>query len=174
MVLVNPALHPESGSGETESQTQFPHLLPVWFREGVRGPKVYLVGSESAQGLERSGIDGGEEDQMLLKQVCGIVAAKVIGDGPGEVPLVRPAVFSAVTDPVGPLEDLQIVGGVAIVVQEPLDEGRKVLESDGRGSGQGVRHYALSPLRSAPGTWLAGGNPGPFRWWADRNPLCGR
>lgn len=139
MTLVYPALDPEPGGSETEPKTQFPHLVLVGFRETGRGSKVSRVGPESAQGLERSGIDRSEEDQMLMKQICGIVAAKVIGDGPGEVSLVRPAVFSAVSDPVRLLEDLQIVGGEAIVVQEPPDERRKVLRSGRGGSGGGVR-----------------------------------
>jgi hypothetical protein len=65
---------------------------------------------------------------MPLKQLWRIVRAEVIGDGRGEVPLVRRAIFGSMENPVGLLEDLQVVGEQAVVFQKPSDEGGQVIE----------------------------------------------
>lgn len=86
---------------------------------------------------------------MFLKQVGRIVGEQIIRDGHGEMPLVCPTVFAAVEGSVRLLEDLDIVGNEAIVVQKPSDQGRKVLESAGRRNGKRVRHEALRFLLAA-------------------------
>lgn len=140
MELVNPAFHPEPGRRETDPQTKLPHLLLFWFRQVGRGPKVWLMGAEPAEGLKRSSVDGRQEEQVFLEQVWGIVGAKIIGDGRGEVSLVRRAVLRSVKESVRLLEDLEIVREKRVIVQKPPDEGRKIVGSGRGGSGEDVGH----------------------------------
>ncbi len=147
---VNPALHPEPGGGESELETQLPHLVPFRFRQVGGGLKAWIGGADCAEGLERSGVDSREEGQMPLKELRRIVRAKIIRDGRGEVPLVRPAVLGPVEEPVALLEDLQIVGEEAVVLQKPSDERRKILKSSGGIAGEGVRREVLTRWSASP------------------------